>query len=605
MRIQNNIMALNTHRQYTINNDNVSKSAEKLSSGYRINRAGDDAAGLAISEKMRSQIRGLNMATKNSQDAISLVQTAEGALQETHSMLQRMNELANQSATGTNQTLDRNALAKEFEQLKREINDVAEQTTFNNMKILDGSLSYTGAQRSAATSGIVGTEVINAADNSVVSSQVTTKGQAAVTATAAIYDIDLSGLGALTAGDVVDLDIAGTKVQFTVGANAEASVAAIVTAFNNSTDPILSKYTASATEGTTAGTNDVLTLTAKTAEKDANRSAIMGGVKAGAVVATTAEGTKGLDAVTAQQGVTTTKVDVADLKLGDTFTIGGRRFELIADGGQAAKGNVGVTWDSSKTLNDLITGLNNVGGVTVAATAADDGFTVTQAAAGVGEYGVKFTAAAAVKTTLEFDTVKLKTGDMISVESNGTAYTYEFQQGDSITNIAQGLKDANGNVLNATQKGSALLIDGKVDVTGFTPVADNTNNAIRIQVGALEGEQLAVSIDSMNTAGLGLDGVGIYTQDDAGKAITATRSAVDKVSDQRAALGAMQNRLDHKIANLKVSSENLTAAESRIRDVDIASEMTAFTKSNILAQAATAMLAQANSLPQNVLSLLR
>ena len=145
---------MNTHRRYKINNDKAAKSAEKLASGYRINRAGDDAAGLAISEKMRSQIRGLKMATRNSQDAISLVQTAEGALQETQNMLQRMNELAVQAATGTNEELDRTALAKEFEQLKREINDVAEQTNFNNMKILDGSLSYKGYVRSTGTGSI-------------------------------------------------------------------------------------------------------------------------------------------------------------------------------------------------------------------------------------------------------------------------------------------------------------------------------------------------------------------------------------------------------------------------------------------------------------------
>ena len=147
MRIANNIMAMNTHRQYTINNDNVAKSSEKLSSGYRINRAGDDAAGLAISEKMRAQVRGLNMAAKNSQDAISLVQTAEGALQEVHSMLQRMNELAVQSSTGTNESFDRSAIAAEFDQLKDEIDQISSQTTFNNMNILDGSL---GGSRNAA-----------------------------------------------------------------------------------------------------------------------------------------------------------------------------------------------------------------------------------------------------------------------------------------------------------------------------------------------------------------------------------------------------------------------------------------------------------------------
>ena len=140
MRIQNNIGAINTHRQYGINNSNIQKSLEKLSSGYRINRAGDDAAGLAISEKMRAQIRGLNMASKNSQDAISLVQTAEGALQESHNILQRMRELAVQAASDTNETtIDRGALQLEFEQLIAEIDDTADKTAFNDMKVIDGS----------------------------------------------------------------------------------------------------------------------------------------------------------------------------------------------------------------------------------------------------------------------------------------------------------------------------------------------------------------------------------------------------------------------------------------------------------------------------------
>ncbi len=139
MRINNNIAAINTHRQYGINNSNIAKSTEKLSSGYRVNRAGDDAAGLAISEKKRAPIRGLNMASKNSSDAISLVQTAEGALQETHNILQRMRELAVQSASDTNQEeIDREALDAEFQELIAEIDDTASKTKFNNMTLIDG-----------------------------------------------------------------------------------------------------------------------------------------------------------------------------------------------------------------------------------------------------------------------------------------------------------------------------------------------------------------------------------------------------------------------------------------------------------------------------------
>ncbi len=151
MRINNNIAAMNTHRQYGVNNAQIGRSTEKLSSGFRINRAGDDAAGLAISEKMRAQIRGLQMASKNSQDAISLLQTAEGALQETHNMLQRMRELAVQSSSDSNETcIDRNALQLEFAQLVSEIDDTANKTKFNDMGVIDGSLSKKDAAKVAA-----------------------------------------------------------------------------------------------------------------------------------------------------------------------------------------------------------------------------------------------------------------------------------------------------------------------------------------------------------------------------------------------------------------------------------------------------------------------
>jgi flagellin len=205
MRINNNIMAMNTHRQYSVNNNNVSKSTEKLSSGYRINRAGDDAAGLAISEKMRAQIRGLNMASKNSEDAISLVQTAEGALTETHSILQRMRELAVQAASDTNDNaVDRDALNTEFTALKAEITDIATKTTFNGKPLLDDSFSaqliQTGANAGETLSiTIAGMDV---GDLGLTSSAISSQ----TTADAAIGDVDTAintvstqraGLGAL------------------------------------------------------------------------------------------------------------------------------------------------------------------------------------------------------------------------------------------------------------------------------------------------------------------------------------------------------------------------------------------------------------------------
>lgn len=397
MRIQNNITAMNTHRMYTANNNAISKSAEKLSSGYRINRAGDDAAGLAISEKMRSQIRGLNMASKNSQDANSLIQTAEGALQEVHSMLQRMNELANQSATGTNENFDRTQISAEFDQLKEEIDDISEQTNFNNMKLLNGQL---GAPKAEYASGS-----LKVGD---------TLTGFTLTAQSGMSD----KVGTYTISDTANVTLSGTqvRVQFT--------------------------------EGTTGD-------------------------------------------------VTNTIIDLADVV--STTVDEGVAFKL--DLGDAGIGTFDVT---SSTGADV----------------------------------------AALRTSLT---------------------------GKTLT----------------------------------TTAGTGTGGAIKIQVGANKGEQLEISIKKMDAEGLGIKTASIAEQTKAGDAIDLTQKAINAVSEQRSTLGAMQNRLEHKISNLDNTSENLSASESRIRDVDIAKEMTAFTKNQILSQAATAMLAQANSLPQNVLSLMQ
>ena len=383
MRINNNIMALNTHRQYSINNSNAAKSTEKLSSGYRINRAGDDAAGLAISEKMRAQIRGLDMASKNSNDAISLVQTAEGALTETHSILQRMRELATQSASDTNDDgVDRAALDAEFQALSDEIDDIASKTAFNGKKLLDGNFGTTAA---------------------------------------------------IDGGDIV------------------LSTEAAPTVFDS--------FSA---EGFAAGTYTV------------------------------------------------------------TFT-------------DDTAGAYNIDLDSST---------------------AGVGTDVTITAGAVTEAGAQ--------------TISLDFGDgrKISLTMNSGA--------------------------------TAASLDGQ-DLT-FTV----SGTAAKIQTGANMGDSLEIAISSMSAEDLGIaDSVNISSQANASSAIDTVNDAINKVSTQRAKLGAYQNRLEHKINNLDTSSENLQAAESRIRDLDMAKEMTTYTKNNILTQAATAMLAQANQAPQNVLTLLR
>lgn len=376
MIINHNLNAMNAHRNMTGNTASAGKSMEKLSSGLRINRAGDDAAGLAISEKMRGQIRGLDQGARNAQDGISLIQTAEGALQETHSILQRMRELSVQSSTATVTADDRGAMDKEFQQLKSEVNRIADQTQFNTMDLLKGGFGYTS----------------------------------------------------------------------TGGANIVAGKG--ITNYN------------------------------------------IGGAQAGSVTLTSATGTK--------SGVKLTAV---------------------------------------------------------------------------------FTDAAGNSTTQVLDDVAIPTG-------NNTSNISFDKLGFSFT--------ANSSLANDSFGGAA---DDKITIN---------NAAAKFQVGANANQTIDISIRNMRADGvLAVSTNDILTQDKAQLSTTALDNAIKEVSTERANLGSVQNRLEHTIANVNTASENLSASESRIRDVDMAKEMMNFSKNNILSQAAQAMLAQANQQPQGVLQLLR
>lgn len=403
MRIQHNIMAMNAYRNYTNNTSALSKNLEKLSSGYKINRAGDDAAGLAISEKMRAQITGLDKAQDNAKDGISLVQTAEGALTEVHDMLNRMYELAEQSANGTYEDgTDRKQLQKEVNQLKDEIDRIADSANFNGIKLLDGSMSASATTK------------INNAGNG----------------TTAAVDVSI------VADTVFNAD--GTEKNLTFKLAAVSS---------NGTDGAKvsadGTVTISLKKGTQYSDEDIQALLAK------------------------AEGTKaGIneDILQAAQSATVTGTGVAD-KTGAWTTLG-------------------------------------------ASTAA-------------------------------------------AQANNGKPLT--LQIGDT---------------------------------------SDSFN-------------QLKVGIKDCHVAALGLTDMKIGDQTSAAAALDKIKSAINYVSDVRGTLGATQNRLDHTINNLSVMQENIQDAESTIRDTDVADEMMAYTKNNILIQSAQAMLAQANQVPQGVLQLLQ
>jgi flagellin len=400
MRIQNNVSSLNAWRNMTGTDNNLSKSLERLSSGYRINRAADDAAGLAISERMRAQIKGMNQAVRNAQDGISLTQTAEGALNEVHTILQRMRELAVQAANGTNTGADRNQVQSEMDQLASEVTRITNTTRYNSKDLLNGAM-----QAAAAGPG--------------------------------------GGTGQLT---------------FQIGALANQTITFSVQAM-------------------------------------------------------------------------------------DAFTLGIAR-------------DVREVSDNNNALNTI---------KVTTPDALDNGvYDITLTEDGSGAWDV-------------------------DISQNGVSI-------DTDSGIATG-----GTATLALANGTTLDID--LDQYLTTTVGSGDVHTAKIEVGVAQAAQFANGAKTADAITVG--GLDVTTEANASAAITAIDTAINTVSAQRSQLGSIQNRLEHTINNLSVVSENLVASESRIRDVDMAAEMANFTKQQILMQAGTAMLAQANAKNQAVLSLLQ
>ncbi|WP_053373823.1 flagellin N-terminal helical domain-containing protein [Paenibacillus sp. FJAT-27812] len=587
MRINHNIAALNTHRQLGANSAATSKNIEKLSSGLRINRAGDDAAGLAISEKMRGQIRGLDMAAKNSQDGISLIQTAEGALNETHSILQRMRELANQSANGTNTDADRGALQDEMNQLTSEINRVGNTTEFNTQKLLQGdgksNLTGTGLDISALSTSTAGTDAtsqevkmtfdLNAGLAAGETLAVNINGKA-LTLTFA------NGGGSAVAGDVTNLttsgatiDLGGATLGAVAGSDAKATKSAVETLQKliDGDDSLKGNFKVSENAGVVtieaiktgeyAGSKGNMKITTTT---DANVTRQANTGAAGAMAAFVNAGAQVMgtntDGTSAKTSIDLASIDFTKLStlVDKGLTINGKQIQFYnADNGTFNGNGSSIGIDISDvtneaTLVDAIVKQGKIDGVTLSKEAVTNNLVVTSAAKGADS------------------SVKVIDGGV--QEAFKTSFQIGANSGQSMSLEVNDMRS------------KALGITGKAGDAGFTKsnsVTDGTND--------VKGEAA----------------LNISTKDDAAKAIAVLDKATASVSSERSKLGAVQNRLEHTINNLGTASENLTAAESRIRDVDMAKEMMEQTKNNILAQAAQAMLAQANQQPQGVLQLLR
>ncbi len=516
MRINHNISALNAWRSLDNVNSSMSKTLEKLSSGLRINRAGDDAAGLAISEKMRGQIKGLDTAVKNAQDAISLIQTAEGALTETHSILQRMRELAVQAATDTNTDVDRNQIQLELDQLREEIDRISRTTEYNTMKLLDGKIESFRPE----------------ADVKVV--------------TGGNFD-----LKAIQNGSLKGLELVNEEIEISLGS--EKAVA--LPNFNNASVTVKLE------------SNTEIKVSFKENEFTISFAAI--GNNSSNVVRT---GTKGdlefefvLSDISAAMGASSIEAQIQGIKVSiakeDKF-----EFNDVKEGSYVAE--VGQFVGSGTSPLDVRINHFN-------------------------EEGLKdqliFDFENGIGAIADF---KLSSNLTVSMgdESKGIIFTWDTSVYD--------INSFNG----------ALPMEEVVD-SGVVRAEEKwyKDTSLIFQIGANEGHNIVLGIDDMSAKALGLttSSLKVTDQDSAERSIMVVDAAIHKVSTARASLGAVQNRLEHTISNLGVASENLTAAESRIRDADMAKEIMEFTKQQILMQSANAMLAQSNMIPQNVLQLLR
>ena len=543
MVVQHNLTAMNSNRMLGVTTSQQAKSAEKLSSGYKINRAADDAAGLSISEKMRKQIRGLTQASTNAQDGISAVQTAEGALTEVHDMLQRMNELAVKSSNGTNSQSDRDAIQAEIDQLTTEIDRVSETTKFNETYLLKGDDTATPTTTYEYT-------------------------QKQYTAAKTLYDV--------TGAEIKEGTVLDNAQTYYTGRTATG--------------------TAKLDGGGTGKDNDLIEAVTMKADKelftkDANGNVVAIAKDTEIAVGTTVYGSvndakKGQNSIVVGEGNHVT----AAMKDGKTASATGNTLK-------GADGNaIGEVWTvvKAKSSLDLYTVNNDV----ESKIAAGDSFTLANQDTIFKAVSYKGTGPVTLDDFSKYaNDRQLTDADGNEVAANGL-YSYFDKDG----NYKGGLfkLDANGKKAEATQ----------ADINQMTQQTQKEVGALTLtlHVGAdaTTNNQISVELDAMSASSLGIKGIKVDGKDDSNSlnAIETVKAALQQVSEQRSALGAIQNRLEHTINNLDNVVENTTSAESQIRDTDMATEMVRYSNNNILAQAGTSMLAQANQSNQSVLSLL-
>ena len=622
MTINTNIAALNAQRNLGKTQGMLNKSLQRLSSGLRINSAKDDAAGLAIGTRMGAQVRGLNQAVRNANDGISLAQTAEGALQESTSILQRIRELSVQSANDTNTASDRSALQAETTQLLRELTRIAEITKFNGKGILDGSFSsaqfQVGADANQTISfGIEGAKTSDLGSYQAIGEEVTL----------AAFDGD----GFTINGQEVGVSV-GTSAAGVTGDSATAKATAInavsdltsVTAVasnsvtgsapnagigldngdlivNGVSIGVIAKDTDAVVQGNNAAIaiNAVSNQTGVTAERNASTGALTLSTTDGRNIVLTAGGTA--DAVMAQKIQNATGLDVST---GDNASGNEKVTLTFADGDVSLSSTPGagiVTGDSAGT-GDTIT----LGELTYQFVTDAEYVTAGNVAVVIGAVGEELAITAleeAIDTQREAGNTTVETGAKANAGTGGSLVLDSTLNGLNTVAAAAAIAETSTNagaITTAVTTPGIAADDGLGVTTRGTITLNSADNYV------LGGDNLAFAgMESASPSLTSMDAVDISTVTGANDAITVIDGALSQVGSIRGELGAIQNRFETTISNLQNVAENISAARARIMDADFAAETAAMTKAQVLQQAGVAMLAQANQLPQAVLSLLQ
>ncbi|WP_187296282.1 flagellin N-terminal helical domain-containing protein [Tepidibacter mesophilus] len=564
MRINHNIPAMNAHRLLNVNNSFASKSLEKLSSGKRINRAGDDAAGMAIGEKMRAQINGLKMASRNSLDGVSLVQTAEGAMGEVHSMLQRMRELSVQAANGTMSESDRQAVQDEINQLTSEVNRIANGTEYNTRNILRGNEEPNS--NTTVSSMSTGSPVILQGDYNIRTNMGT-------------LDLTNTQLSIEVNGEETKVDIGGFDGSGTL-----------------SEDELITRINDALTDKGTASINSVGELEIRTNDIGGNTSVKLKGSA------------------------------VEKLVGNNIYVITPPAYDPASPYENSALLNMNestITVDSSGMTNEAMGTAENAGKYSYGYIRFDS-IPENESYIKIGDSKIDFydsSVAPYLGANLCIDINGKSTTDI----ANEVANMY-----DTISDIDMAIdEDDTSRLVIVSEKvgfeGNLIELEGTLeDFNTNLQVGANTGQSFRLEIGDIRARALRISSDRP-TGNPGVedasyvevknvtDGISsseseyaidVSDERKASAAIKVFDNAIVQIASERSKLGATQNRLEHTIANLDNTAENLTAAMSRIEDTDMALEMANYQKLNVLQQAGVSMLAQANQQPQSILKLL-